>query len=87
METIINIEETVDKFLSEMAHEFHFDTETYPHVRSICNSILRTKYKIGPEGGGFVQALLNNDLLGSYSRCDHINQKYIPLYVKLITHH
>jgi hypothetical protein len=50
----------------------------------MCVSILCTKYGVGYPGGGFVQAVVNNDLMGAFGRADHINKKYIGLYVKLL---
>ena len=56
------------------------------HVVSIGVSILETKFpQIGPGygGGGFVQALLRNDLEATFANADSTNRKYILFYVQL----
>lgn len=54
------------------------------HVIQIGTSILCTKWGIGYEGGGFVQAVVNNDLMGAVGKADGTNVKMLPFYCKLI---
>ena len=89
MNTIEDIENVVDEFLTNSIIDrgWRIFEGHYDHVRNICISILSTKYDIGYPGGSFVQSVVNNDLIGSFSRADNINEKYIKLYVELIIHH
>lgn len=54
------------------------------HVINIGTSILCTKWNVGYPGGSFVQAVVNNDLMGAFGSADHINQKAIKFYCSLI---
>ena len=54
------------------------------HVIGIGTSILGTKWGIGFEGGSFVQAVVGNDLMGAFSRADHINRNAMGFYCKLL---
>ena len=91
MKTIEDIEKAVSEFLMKNHNElglgdfdFAYNEEVMGHVHNMCVSILCTKYGIGYPGGGFVQAVVNNDLMGAFGRADSINKKYIGLYVKLL---
>ena len=54
------------------------------HIIEIGTSILCTKWKVGPAGGSFVQAVVNNDLMGAFNWADSINQKVLRFYCSLI---
>lgn len=54
------------------------------HVINIGTSILCTKWQVGYPGGSFVQAVVNNDLMGAFGSADHINQGAIKFYCSLI---
>ena len=57
------------------------------HVISIGVSILETKFPdIGPGygGGGFVDAILSNDLEATFARADSTNRKYVLFYLQLL---
>ena len=54
------------------------------HVVNIGTSILSTKWGIGYPGGSFVQAVVDNDLMGAFSRADSINKDAIGFYCKLL---
>jgi len=63
-------------------------TIDYNDVVSTGISVLETKFpEIGPGygGGGFVEALISNDLEGTFARADSTNRKYILFYLQLIT--
>jgi len=59
--------------------------EEMNHVKSIGVSVLQTRDG-GMQGGGFVQAVVANDLSGAYNRADSTNLKVIPFYVILKDH-
>jgi hypothetical protein len=91
MKTVEEIEKEVSGFLMKNHNDlglgefdFVYNEDVMDHVHSMCVSILCTKYGVGYPGGGFVQAVVNNDLMGAFGRADHINKKYIGLYVKLL---
>lgn len=66
---------------------FHADQNTIDHVVRIGISILETKYpEIGPGyiGGGFVQAVVQNDLMGAMGSADYINRNQIHFYCVLL---
>ena len=59
--------------------------EEMNHVKSIGVSILQTRDD-GMQGGGFVQAVVANDLSGAFNRADSTNLKVIPFYIILKDH-
>ena len=59
--------------------------EEISHVTSVGVSVLQTRDGGGP-GGSFVQAIVKNDLSGSYTRADSTNRKVIPFYIILKDH-
>ena len=91
MKTVEDIQKNVSEFMMKNHNDlglgefdFEHNEDVMNHVRNMCVSILFTKYGVGHPGGGFVQAVVNNDLMGSFGRADSINKKYIGLYVKLL---
>ena len=59
--------------------------EEISHVTSVGVSVLQTRDG-GIPGGSFVQAVVKNDLSGSYNRADSTNRKVIPFYIALKDH-
>ena len=59
--------------------------EEMNHVKSIGVSVLQTRDG-GLQGGSFVQAVVKNDLSGSYNRADSTNSRVIPFYIILKDH-
>ena len=59
--------------------------EEISHVTSVGVSVLQTRDG-GVPGGSFVQAIVKNDLSGSYTRADSTNRKVIPFYIILKDH-
>ena len=59
--------------------------EEMDHVKSVGVSVLQTRDG-GIPGGSFVQAVVKNDLSGSYNRADSTNSKVIPFYIILKDH-
>jgi len=89
MKTEEDIKNAVDEFMTRKLDDmgwqpFGFDNEVVDHIKNMCMSILQTKYKIGYPGGSFVQAVVDNDLMGAFGRADHINKDFIWLYVELL---
>lgn len=60
------------------------DPEDRDHIVNIGTSILCTKWGIGYSGGSFVQSVVDNDLMGAFSRADHTNKNAIGFYCKLL---
>ena len=54
-----------------------FLTEELNHIKSILASALQTKWSFGVPGGGFVNRLVKNDLLGAIESADSVNRKAI----------
>tara|TARA_Y100000389_G_scaffold189593_1_gene213529 strand:- start:2890 stop:3198 length:309 start_codon:yes stop_codon:yes gene_type:complete len=54
------------------------------HIISIGTSILQTKFEVGFKGGGFVQAVVGNDLSRAIGNADSTNVKAIKFYVMLM---
>ena len=59
--------------------------EEMNHVIDVGTSVLQTRDG-GIQGGSFVQAVVNNDLSGTYNRADSINKRFIPFYIILKDH-
>jgi hypothetical protein len=55
--------------------------ETRDHIINIATSIYCTKHGIGYPGGSFVQAVVDNDLMKTFSTADDINSRVIKFYV------
>jgi len=53
------------------------------HIISIGTSIICTKYNIGPKGGSFVQAIIDNDLELAINTADSTNTRAIRFYIWL----
>jgi hypothetical protein len=54
------------------------------HIIGIGTSILCTKWEIGYAGGGFVQAVVNNDLRNAFGRADSTNVIALVFYCQLM---
>ena len=67
-----------------LTHGFTPSDEEYQHILNIGESVLCTKWNVGYPGGGFVQAVVSNNLQLAYNRADYINRKYLQLYVGLM---
>lgn len=63
---------------------YYLKNDDKEHVINIGTSILCTKWNVGYPGGSFAQAVVNNDLMETFSRADDINSKVIKFYVHLI---
>ena len=54
------------------------------HIIEIGTSILCTKWNVGYEGGGFVQAFVNNDLMNAIGRADSTTYKGFKFFASLM---
>lgn len=89
MKTEEEIKSTVEEFMTSVLNRvgwepFYMDDEVVDHAKNMCYSILCTKYKVGYPGGSFVQAVVDNDLMGAFGRADHINKHLLWMYVELL---
>ncbi|MDC1282526.1 hypothetical protein N8Z10_01115 [bacterium] len=57
--------------------------EAKAHIINMGTSILCTKWKIGYEGGGFVQAVVDNDLMGAIGSADGTSIKGLKFFAQL----
>ena len=63
-------------------HLFSFSTpDEIDHIIKISESIIRTRDNIHPEGGGFVKALVDNDLSLAVQKADPSCMKYLKFLV------
>lgn len=89
METFKKIEvikELVAKYLKENgAHAGLSEADCQnAHIVEIGTLILCTKWQVGYAGGGFVQAVVDNDLQGAIGRADGTNIKALKFYCQLM---
>lgn len=57
-----------------------FDDSQMKHIINIVTSVFQTRHNF-IQGGGFVQAVINNDLTGAYSRADSTMLKAMAIIV------
>jgi hypothetical protein len=89
MNEIIEIRKVVKNFFDRNAEYtlpkyFIGNPEIEDTIINIGTSILCTKWNVGPKGGSFVQAVINNDLTGAVSRADATNIYAIKFYCQLM---
>lgn len=74
MEQIDRIRTAVSEYARKnnylIPYEIYTDRSSLEHVIEIGTSIMCTKWEVGYPGGGFVQAVINNNLDESISRAD-----------------
>jgi len=81
------VKELVKTFFEENSQYTGLDSlseESQAHVIQIGTSILCTKWEIGYEGGGFVQAVVANDLRAAISRADGTSMKALKFFCQLM---
>ena len=54
------------------------------HIIEIGTSILCTKWKVGYDGGSFVQSFVANDLMGAIGRADNTSFKGFKFFASLM---
>lgn len=60
------------------------DKDSVEHVINIGTSIMMNRIGVNTYPGGFVRAILDNDLYGAFSRADHINSQVIGFYITMM---
>lgn len=78
---------TVDKFYKANGSECGLDymlAEELSHILNIGTSILCTKWRVGFDGGGFVEAFVANDLMSALGRADSTTLKGFKFFGKLV---
>lgn len=83
------VKDKFDAYLKSSSYPISFGrtSSEYQHIINIGISILETKYpEIGPgyAGGGFVQAVVDNDLMVAIGRADHICANNIKFFCTLL---
>ncbi len=84
---LAQVESLIDVYAPQCGVSFQqrlLDQEAREHIARIGTSILCTKWGVGAPGGSFVQAVVDNDLMGAFGRADSINLDSIRFYVMLI---
>jgi hypothetical protein len=76
-----HVNQWVDRNIEMIPKDFHFNL---PYIKQVCVSMLCTKWGIGPQGGGFVQAVVKNDLMGAVSRADGMNSHLLKFYCSML---
>lgn len=65
-------------------YDLMMDSSSRNHIISTGASILLAKWKVGPEPGGFVKSVVNNDLSGAINTSDEVNRQVLPFYVTMM---
>jgi hypothetical protein len=86
-EQIANVSEIVRDYFNDNSmyagiHTMSHDNQE--HIINIGTSILCTKWGIGYEGGGFVKAVVNNNLSAAIGSADSINIQALKFYCQLM---
>jgi len=81
--------QSLDKYLQNERTRsvINLEMSEYNYIINIAISILETKFpEIGPGygGGGFVQAVVDNDLMSTFANADDINAQFIKFYCTLM---
>jgi len=87
MEQVNRIKEAVSEYARRNNHlipyEIYSDKTQLEHVVDIGTSIMCTKWEVGYPGGGFVQAVVDNDLDGAVGRSDSTCGECLRFFVTL----
>jgi hypothetical protein len=83
------VKDAVETYFEKMAplsvFEFAFmNEEEMDHIKSIGCSIMNARLGIGFEPGGFVQAVIDNNLSRAFANADNINQRALKFYMLMI---
>lgn len=83
------VRDLVSNYLADnhnlIPNQHRINPEDISHIENIGTSILCTKWNVGYPGGSFVQAVVDNDLNGAFSKADSVNRDCILFYVSLMT--
>ena len=85
-EKIETVKGIVEKYVNENAESNIYNLIEFEknHIINIGTSILCTKWNIGYAGGGFVQAVVANDLSRAVGSADSTNIKALKLYCQMM---
>lgn len=88
MEIRENIQQAVRGYLERNGERYipnfsQLSPEEKEHIINIGTGIICTRDHVGYPGGSFVQAIVKNNLLDSFTYADEINQKAIHFYVMM----
>jgi|NOAtaT_7_FD_contig_31_8071063_length_710_multi_4_in_0_out_0_1 hypothetical protein len=83
------VRKSVESYFEKMAHLSIFDfdwmsEEDKDHIKRIACSIMNARLGIGFEPGGFVKAVLDNNLSGAFANADSTNQRALKFYMLMI---
>ncbi len=84
---ISTVRQIVEKYYKDNAYYCNLIDMTEDeksHIINIGTSILCTKWDVGYQGGGFVQAFVNNDLLGAIGCADGTSYKGFKFFAHLM---
>ena len=76
--TVRKVVEDFYKSNAEWCNVANLSEKEISHIIEIGTSILCTKWKVGYEGGGFVQHFVNNNLMGALGAADAALGAVIP---------
>ena len=80
-----HVDRCIDQYADQCGSNFITHSKwDRDHIIDIGTSILCTKWGVGPPGGGFVQAVVDNNLSEAFSRADDVNQDCIKFYLMLL---
>jgi hypothetical protein len=84
-EQISIVKETVKAYLEKYPYRIEsLSKEELDHVLNIGTSIMCTKWNIGYPSGGFVEAVVENNLMAAVGRADSTNIKALPFYCQMM---
>ena len=79
------VENYFEKIAPVAVFEFsHMNEEEKEHIKNIACSIMNARLGIGFEPGGFVQAVIDNNLSRAFANADSINQRALKFYMLMI---
>lgn len=78
------VRETLERWVETQLGALPNETEV-EHIVHTGASVLMTRDG-GPQGGSFVQAIVDNDLSRTHNRADSTNTRFIPFYILLLNH-
>lgn len=84
----LKVREMVETYFDQHARTYIVNQDVIDwerdHIVNIGTSIMCTKWEIGPHGGGFVQAVVDNNLERAVGRADKVNLQVLPFYVYMM---
>ena len=86
-EQIEVVRKLVEDSFSENSHYTglsSLDEQSKDHIINIGTSILCTKWEVGYKGGGFVQSVVSNDLMGAVGNADGTSLKGLKFFLQLM---